>query len=77
MRHLYSINEYSEIYVADSVAQAVEYYRSLCDEDPENISQLPDDERLPECSHCGRGGETHAEYAAQFDEPVQVFTGYN
>lgn len=77
MLHLYEINEDSEIYAADSEEQVITYYRYLCNEEPDYVKQLPDDEIVEDCPHCGRGGETNAELAAGFNSPMQVFTGYN
>lgn len=81
MKHLYSIDEYTEVYVADTPEQAVEYYREICNQEPEFVEQIPDNQQLtiddPNNLDIDRFEGTAAEFANEFNEPSQVFTSYN
>lgn len=77
MKHLYEVNEDTELYAADSPEQAEEQWMSETGEKPEYVKQVPDDEKMPECSQCGHSYGTAADLAETVDRPVQVSTCYN
>ena len=67
MKHLYEINEASELYAADTREQALAFYKELTGEDAERIDQLPDNQNIP---------VTSGQLAALYDEPIHVITMY-
>jgi len=83
MKHLYEVNEYGEIFAADSEDQARNFHYDTCGKWPEYVTLLddsivvpniPDEEEILISERYS--GKTYKQIAEEYSEPCQIWTLY-